>query len=63
MRKATFIPFEKKKDDQIAFDVSLTKQQRIDRMFELIDATMHLQKKYIFIPPPNSITLKRKKID
>ncbi len=62
MRKATFIPFEKKKDDQVAFEASLTKQQRIDRMFELIDATIHLQKKHIFIPQKNSITLKRKKV-
>jgi hypothetical protein len=61
MRKAIFIPFEKKKDDQVAFEASLTGQQRIDRMFELIDATMHLQKKYTFIPSKNSITLKRKK--
>ncbi len=61
MRKAIFIPFEKKKDDQIAFEASLTGQERIDRMFELIDATMHLQKKFTFIPSKNSITLKRKK--
>ena len=59
MRKAVFIPFEKKKDDQIAFETSLTGQQRIDRMFELIDATLHLQKDYKFIPQKNSITLKR----
>jgi hypothetical protein len=62
MRKATFVPRDKKKDALIAFEASLTKQQRIDRMFELIDATMRLQKKYVFIPPKNSITLKRKKI-
>jgi hypothetical protein len=61
MRKAVFIPFEKKKDDQIAFEASLTGQQRINRMFELIDATMHLQKKYAFLPSRNSVTLKRKK--
>ncbi len=61
MRKAIFIPIEKKKDDQIAYEASLTGQQRIDRMFELIDATMPLQKKYTFIPSKNSITLKRKK--
>jgi len=61
MRKAIFISLEKKKDNQVAFDASLTGQQRIDRMFELIDATMHLQKKYTFIPSKNSITLKRRK--
>jgi len=60
MKKAVFITFDKKKDDQVAFETSLTGQQRIDRMFELIDATMHLQKKYTFIPSENSITLKRK---
>lgn len=63
MRKATFVPIEKKKDALIDFEASLTKKQRIDRMFELIEATMQLQKKYVFIPPKNSITLKRRKID
>jgi hypothetical protein len=61
MRKAVFLPFEKKKDDQVAFEASLTGQQRIDRMFKLIDAAMHLQKKYSFTPPKNSIALKRKR--
>lgn len=63
MRKATFVPIEKKKDALIAYEASLSKKERIDRMFELIEATMHLQKKYVFIPPKNSITLKRRKVD
>lgn len=63
MGKATFVPMERKKDALIAFEASLTKKQRIDRMFELIEATMHLKKKHVVILPKNSITLKRKKVD
>jgi hypothetical protein len=60
MRKRTFTPFEKNKEDQTAFEAPLTKQERIDRMFELMDE-MRRQNKYVFIPQENSITLKRRK--
>ncbi|MEQ8424870.1 MAG: hypothetical protein RIA63_09165 [Cyclobacteriaceae bacterium] len=59
MKKAEFIPFENKKDAQVLYDISLTPQQRVDRMFELIDATLYFQKEYTRLHKKNAITLKR----
>jgi hypothetical protein len=61
MRKARFVPLEKKQETQILFDASLSGQQRIDRMFELIDALMKLRPFDRPAAKPNSITLKRKR--
>jgi hypothetical protein len=60
MKKAVFVPMENKKDEQVAADMALTPQQRVDRMFELIDSLLHLQKEYILVDKENCITLKRK---
>jgi hypothetical protein len=60
MKKAVFIPLENKKDEQIAADMALTPQQRVDRMFELIDSLLHLQKEYVLVDKENCITLKRR---
>lgn len=60
MRKATFILLEDKNKQQIDFDRSLTGQERINRMFELIDALMKLQKPNTSIlQKENTIVLKR----
>ena len=60
MKKAEFVPFEQKKDAQIAQDMALTPQQRVDRMFEMIDTLIHLQKQYVLPERENCITLHRK---
>lgn len=60
MRKATFVLLEDKNQQQIDFDRSLTGQERINRMFELIDALMKLQKSnYTPLQKENTIVLKR----
>lgn len=41
-------------------DIALTPQQRVDRMFDLMDELIHLQKKYILPEKENCITLRRK---
>jgi hypothetical protein len=60
MRKASFIPLSKKKDLTALAESKLTGQERIDRMFELIDSLIYLQKEFYYLDKPNSITLKRK---
>jgi hypothetical protein len=60
MKKAVFVPLENKKDAQVIADMALTPQQRVDKMFELIDALLPLQKEYILVDKENCITLKRK---
>lgn len=59
-RKAEWIPLDRKKEAQVLEDISMTPQERVDRMFDLIDLMLSLQKEYIDIPPKNSITLKRR---
>ena len=60
MRKAVFIPLSEKKDAQVLMDISLSPQQRVDRMFDLIDQLINLQKEYILPEKENCITLTRK---
>lgn len=60
MKKAFFIPFENKKDDQIRSDMSLSPQERVDRMFDLVDSLIYLQKDYILPHKENYITLKKR---
>ncbi len=59
MKKAVFVPFDKKKEAQVMEDISLTPQQRVDRMFDLIDALLYLQKEYTLLEKENCITLRR----
>jgi hypothetical protein len=60
MKKAVFVQLENKKDAQVLADISLTPQQRVDRMFELIDALLYLQKEYVLLEKENCITLRRR---
>jgi len=60
MRKAKFIILDNKKDFQVSFDKSLTPQQRVDRMFDLISSLMYFQKEYKPLSKSNAISLKRR---
>ncbi len=59
MKKAVFVPLDKKNDNQILQDMALTRQQRVDRMFELINVQIRMQKRYILPDRDNCITLHR----
>jgi hypothetical protein len=48
MKKAVFVPLDKKKEAQVLEDISLTPQQRVDRMFELMEALLYLQRNTCF---------------
>jgi hypothetical protein len=48
-KKAVFVPLVKKKEEQVLEDISLTPQQCVDRMFELIDALLYVQKEYMLL--------------
>ena len=60
MKKAYFVPLDNKKDEQIRLDISLTPQQRVDNMFDLVDALIYLQKEYSLPEKSNCITLKKR---
>ena len=59
MKKALFVPLSNKEDTAIERDMQLSPQQRVDRMFDLIDVLINLQKEYILPHKENCITLKR----
>ncbi|MEP2668844.1 MAG: hypothetical protein ABJH04_07610 [Cyclobacteriaceae bacterium] len=59
MKKATFVLLAQKKDAQIQHDISLTGQQRVERMFDLIEFYISLQKEYVRPTRPNEIVLTR----
>lgn len=44
MKKAQFIPMEKKNEHQVLQDIALTPQERVWNMFELMEALSFLQK-------------------
>lgn len=50
MKKAVFVSWDKKKEDQAIADMALTKEQRIEKMFELIDLSLSISK-YEFLKP------------
>lgn len=63
MKKALSILWDKKKDDQAKADMAMTKEQRIEKMFELIDLCLATNK-YEFLKPVHNhdhfIVLKKK---
>ncbi|MEX2233045.1 MAG: hypothetical protein WD824_12855 [Cyclobacteriaceae bacterium] len=63
MKKALFISWDKKKEDQAIADMALTKEQRIEKMFELIDLSLAISR-YKFLKPvyndDHFIVLKKK---
>jgi len=65
MKKAFFVSMEKKNELQVLEDISLTPQQRVWRMFELMEALSFLKKeKPVEITEGMvCITLKRKNAD
>ena len=44
MRKAYFVPLERKQEAQVLQDISLTPRERVLRMFELMEALSFLRK-------------------
>jgi threonine dehydratase len=60
MRKAVFVKQEDKQQRQILQDAHATPQQRIERMFALIDGLIYLKKEYVLPKRENCVTLRRK---